>query len=115
MSFESMIDDEPPATALRQRVINATDGFGAPKHELVTELTGIPGRVVLLSGRSQEAWAAVGIVADHDFLTQEVRIEQGMFLEVDDRRFRVMGRGKRMGKGSIDRYYKIPLQEVFNK
>jgi hypothetical protein len=64
-------------------------------------------------------WATQGIVADYELLTQQTDvIKNGDLVTYVDpvmgtRTFRVKGtRGQRMGQGSIESYWKVPVKEL---
>ena len=108
-----MLDDEPPINVLRQTTVNATNAGGLPLHSLTPDIEGVSGRMVLASGNQIEAWRALAIDAEYELITLEDRIQNGDFLLVDSRTFRVTGtRTKRYAKGTIPDYWKYPCQEI---
>ena len=113
MSFDSMIADEPKAVALRPAIENETDEAGLPIHGLVMALGSIPGRLSSPSAKQVAAWLALAIEVSMEFFTSESRIENGWFLEVDGRRWRVTGvRRKRYAKGTLPDIWMYPLIEA---
>lgn len=117
MGMEEMMADEPPATFKKPNVPNATDEFGIADDDLVVAQDGVVGRLRPLSARQVEAWAAQAIQADYEFVTtEECEAENGWFLEVDDRLFRITGlHKKRMTKGTIPSYFSYTLVEAKRK
>lgn len=113
MSFESLIDDEPRANVKRPALENETDEAGLPIHGLVDVIIGVPGRLFAANASQMNAWLALGVQATYNYVTSERGIENGNFLEVDGRLFRVMGvNRKTMGKGAIPDIWEYPLAEA---
>ena len=113
MSLEALILVEPRARVLRPAVDNETDAAGLPIHGPIEVLANVAGRIKKGSAAQVNAWLALGIECRYEFITQEGRIQNGWFLEVNGRRFQVTGvRGVHYTKGTIPSHWDYPLVEM---
>jgi hypothetical protein len=81
MSLQDMLDEEPPVTLQRQVAPGAKDAAGLPLHAL-QDVYQLQGRIIRGNARQQAAWLTLGIEADAEFLTMDLTLQNGDFIQV---------------------------------
>lgn len=122
MSFDSLVEAQPPVVVQRQTSPHSTDLGGIPDSTTLTNVATIRGRMVLASATQVALWKSEGIDADYKLDTKYLAIQNGDLLfiadpDYGDIRFEVKGGvgGKWYGAGNIKSFAAYPCKRIIKQ
>lgn len=101
------------ADVLNPTIVNETTDGGLKVSRPTVVRSSVRGRLSRNSAREQEMWDAQGVTASYSWITFDGEIEKGWFLQIGDRRFRVLATGNQSyAHGTIASHWNYPVEEV---